>query len=91
MSLRLGQIVDALGGSLEGASADTQIQRIAPLETAGEGDLAFLNNPRYQSQLAASRAACVIVAPAMRAAALARGACIVTDDPYAYFARVTQL
>jgi UDP-3-O-[3-hydroxymyristoyl] glucosamine N-acyltransferase len=89
--LRLGQIVDALGGSLEGASADTQIQRIAPLETAGEGDLAFLNNPRYQSQLAASRAACVIVAPAMRAAALARGACIVTDDPYAYFARVTQL
>ncbi len=91
MSLRLGQIVDALGGSLEGASADTQIQRIAPLETAGEGDLAFLHNPRYQSQLAASRAACVIVAPAMRAAALARGGCIVADDPYAYFARVTQL
>ncbi len=91
MSLRLGQIVDALGGCLEGASADTLIERMAPLETAGEGDLAFLNNPRYQSQLAASRAACVIVAPAMRAAALARGACIVTDDPYAYFARVTQL
>ncbi|HQQ70136.1 MAG TPA: UDP-3-O-(3-hydroxymyristoyl)glucosamine N-acyltransferase [Alicycliphilus sp.] len=91
MSLRLGQIVDALGGSLEGASADTQIQRIAPLEAAEEGDLAFLNNPRYQSQLAASRAACVIVAPAMRAAALERGACIVTDDPYLYFARVTQL
>ena len=91
MSLRLGQIVDALGGSLEGASADTQIRRIAPLETAAAGDLSFLNNPRYQSQLAASQAACVIVAPAMRAAALARGGCIVTDDPYVYFARVTQL
>ncbi|MBS0469332.1 MAG: UDP-3-O-(3-hydroxymyristoyl)glucosamine N-acyltransferase [Proteobacteria bacterium] len=91
MSLRLGQIVDALGGSLEGASADTQIRRIAPLETAAAGDLSFLNNPRYQSQLAASQAACVIVAPAMRAAALARGGCIVTDDPYVYFARATQL
>ena len=91
MSLRLGQIINELGGSLEGGSAEVEISRIAPLETAGPGELAFLNNPRYQSQLAASRAACVIVAPVMRDAALARGACIVTPDPYVYFARVTQL
>lgn len=91
MSLRLGQFVDALGGSLEGGSRDAEILRIAPLESAGPGDLAFLNNPRYQSQLAASRAACVIVAPAMRDAALARGACIVAEAPYVYFARATQL
>lgn len=91
MSLRLGQFVDALGGTLEGGSRDTEILRIASLESAGPGDLAFLNNPRYQSQLAASRAACVIVAPAMREAALARGACIVAESPYVYFARATQL
>ncbi|MBF5004581.1 UDP-3-O-(3-hydroxymyristoyl)glucosamine N-acyltransferase [Diaphorobacter caeni] len=91
MSVLLGQIINELGGSLEGGSAEIEISRIAPLETAGPGELAFLNNPRYQSQLAASRAACVIVAPAMRDAALARGACIVTPDPYVYFARVTQL
>lgn len=91
MSLRLGQIVDALGGSLEGGDRDTEILRIAPLESAESGDLSFLNNPRYQSQLAASGAACVIVAPAMREAALERGACIVTDEPYVYFARATQL
>lgn len=91
MSLRLGQFVDALGGTLEGGSRETEILRIAPLESAGPGDLAFLNNPRYQSQLAASRAACVIVAPSMRAAALERGACIVADAPYVYFARATQL
>lgn len=91
MSLRLGQFVDALGGSLEGGSRDTEILRIAPLESAGPGDLAFLNNPRYQSQLAASRAACVIVAPSMRGPALERGACIVADSPYVYFARATQL
>jgi UDP-3-O-[3-hydroxymyristoyl] glucosamine N-acyltransferase len=91
VSLRLGKIIDELGGSLEGGSGEAEILRIAPLETAGPGDLAFLNNPRYQSQLAASRAACVIVAPAMREAALVRGACIVTPDPYVYFARLTQL
>ena len=91
MSLLLGHIVDALGGSLEGGAKNTPISRIAPLEVAGPGDLSFLSNPRYQQQLAASRAACVIVAPAMREAALARGACIVADNPYVYFARATQL
>ena len=91
MSLLLGHIVDALGGSLEGGGRDTAIARIAPLEDAGPGDLSFLSHPRYQSQLAASRAACVIVAPALRDVALARGACIVADNPYVYFARATQL
>jgi len=92
VSLLLGHIVDALGGSLEGGAVPgTAISRIAPLEDAGPGDLSFLSNPRYQQQLAASRAACVIVAPAMRDVALARGPCIVADNPYVYFARATQL
>ena len=90
MSLRLAQLIEALGGTLEGDPA-LSIERFAPLEAAGPQDLSFLSNPRYQQQLAASRAACVIVAPAMREAARARGACIVADDPYAYFARATQL
>jgi UDP-3-O-[3-hydroxymyristoyl] glucosamine N-acyltransferase len=89
--MRLGQIVDALGGTLEGGAREVEITRIAPLESAGSGDLSFLSNPRYQQQLAASKAACVIVAPAMRDAAVERGACIVTPDPYVYFARVTQM
>ena len=91
MSLSLGQIVGALGGTLELAGSDTEIFRIAPLDSAGPGDLSFLSNPRYQQQLAASKAACVIVAPAMREAAMQRGACIVADNPYVYFARATQL
>ena len=90
MSLRLSRFIDALGGTLEG-SPDLEIERLAPLEAAGPQDLSFLSNPRYQQQLAASRAACVIVAPALREVALVRGACIVADDPYVYFARATQL
>jgi len=86
----LGQVVAALGGVLAGGSVATEIRHLASLEAAGPSDLTFFNHPRYRQQLATSRAACVIVAPAMRAAALKRGACIVTDDPYIYFARLTQ-
>lgn len=86
----LASIVQVLGGELHGDAACV-ITGLAPLETASSQDLSFLSNPKYQQQLAASQAACVIVAPAMREVALARGACIVTAQPYLYFAKVTQL
>ena len=90
MSLRLGSIVDALGGELHGDAA-SNIDGLAPLEGAGARHLSFLSHPKYRSQLAASKAACVIVSAEMREAALLRGPCIVTDQPYLYFARLTQL
>ncbi|MES2632880.1 MAG: UDP-3-O-(3-hydroxymyristoyl)glucosamine N-acyltransferase [Pseudomonadota bacterium] len=88
--LRLGAIVRALGGELVG-DADLAIDGLASLESASPSQLSFLSNPRYQPQLAATRAGCVIVAAPFRDAAAARGAAIVADDPYLYFARVTQL
>ena len=87
--VRLADVVAALGGELCGDAA-LAISRLAPLETADAGSLSFLSNPRYAAQLAASAAACVVVAPAMREPALARGAAIVTADPYLYFARLSQ-
>jgi UDP-3-O-[3-hydroxymyristoyl] glucosamine N-acyltransferase len=90
VALRLGDLVGSLGGELHG-DPQVELTGLAPLDSADAGQLSFLSNPKYQSQLAASRAACVIVSPAVRDAALARGAAIVTDDPYLYFARATQL
>lgn len=90
MSLSLGSIVEALGGELHG-DAGVFIDGLAPLETAGHQQLSFLSHPKYQKQLAASQAACVIVSPQMQDQARARGACIVAAQPYLYFARVTQL
>jgi UDP-3-O-[3-hydroxymyristoyl] glucosamine N-acyltransferase len=90
VALQLGEIVASLGGELHGDPA-LRIEGLAPLESAGPGHLGFLSNPKYRQQLDASRAGCVIVAPALREQALARGAAIVADDPYLYFARVTQL
>jgi UDP-3-O-[3-hydroxymyristoyl] glucosamine N-acyltransferase len=90
MKLDLASVVAALGGELYG-DASLVVTGLAPLETATPQQLSFLSNPRYQQQLLASQAACVIVAPQMKEAALARGACIVTEQPYVYFARLTQL
>ncbi len=90
MTLRLGSIIDALGGLLHG-DRDTPIDSIAPLAVATAGALSFLSHARYQADLKISKAACVIVAPQMQAEALARGACIVVEQPYLYFAKVTQL
>jgi UDP-3-O-[3-hydroxymyristoyl] glucosamine N-acyltransferase len=92
----LRDMVAALGGELcLGAGSDASfpimIERMGPLEGATPTTLAFLaNNPRYLAQLAASKAACVIVAPEWREAALARGVALLTPHPYLYFARATQ-
>jgi UDP-3-O-[3-hydroxymyristoyl] glucosamine N-acyltransferase len=88
-SVRLADIVAALGGELHG-SPDTAIERIAPLDSADERSITFLAHPRHADKLAASRAACVIVAPALEAAARARGPTLVCADPYLYYARLTQ-
>jgi len=88
--LSLGQIVEALGGQLHGDPGLT-VEGLAPLQSATVRELSFLSHPKYQSQLSASHALCVIVAPQFAALAVARGACIVTEQPYLYFARVTQL
>lgn len=90
MKLDLASVVAALGGELHG-DAHLVVSGLAPLEVATPQQLSFLSNPRYQQQLLASKAACVIVAPQMLQAALQRGACIVTEQPYVYFAKLTQL
>ena len=85
----LSAVIAALGGDLHG-DATLTISRVGPLTEADSTTLSFLSNPRYQSQLATSAAACVIVDPAFAAVLAARGAAIVTPDPCLYFARLTQ-
>jgi len=89
VKVSLADIVARLGGELAGDPA-LEVDRIGSLDGATPSTISFLANPRYQSQLAASQAGCVIVAPAQADTARARGTAIVTPDPYLYFARLTQ-
>jgi UDP-3-O-[3-hydroxymyristoyl] glucosamine N-acyltransferase len=87
---RLADIVAALGGELHG-DPDLTIERIAALDGADAQSISFLAHARHADKLAHSAAGCVIVAPAHLEAARARGAAVVvTDDPYLYYARLTQ-
>jgi len=90
VALRLGQIVESLGGRLVG-DAQLIIQKLAPLDTAQADALSFLSNPKYQSQLTTTQAGCVIVSPAVAETVKLSTALIVADNPYHYFARLTQL
>lgn len=86
----LGDLVQDLGGELLGPP-DQPVIRIAPLDAADPGCISFLANPKYRAQLQSTQAGCVIVSPAVREEAVARGgAAIVADDPYLYFARLSQ-
>ncbi len=87
MTPRLDEIVARFGGELRGDGART-VSGLAPLDSATPWQLSFLANPKYRSQLAATRAGAVILAP--EAAADCPCAAIVTPQPYLYFARVSQ-
>lgn len=90
MSIQLGQIVEILGGKLHGDAA-REIKGLASLQAADSNQISFVSNQKYEQQLGSAKAACVIVGPKLEAVAIARGACIVTEQPYLYFAKLTQL
>ena len=87
IKLTLAEIADRLGGEIKGDTG-TAITRVATLEGAAAGCISFLANSKYQGQLAQTRASAVILA--RESSANCPVSCIVTLQPYLYFARVTQ-
>ena len=88
VSYRLSDLVAQFGGRVMG-DGEVRIQQIATLETAQPSQISFLTNSKYRAQLAGTRAGAIILAEAdAGATALPR---IISDNPYAYFAKVTAL
>ncbi|UCV06594.1 UDP-3-O-(3-hydroxymyristoyl)glucosamine N-acyltransferase [Dechloromonas denitrificans] len=88
VALSLADIAARLGGDVLGDS-QTLIFQVATLASAGDGEIGFLANLKYKSQLQTTKAAAVIVSPDFAdAVALPR---IVTANPYAYYARLASL
>ncbi len=83
-------MIEALGGELCG-DPQRLITGLAPLESAALSELTFISQAKYLPQLRASKAGCVIVAASQREAAAQRGDHIVVEQPYLYYARLTQL
>jgi UDP-3-O-[3-hydroxymyristoyl] glucosamine N-acyltransferase len=84
----LGQIAARLGGRVIG-DRETLIRQVGSLERATADQLTFFNSKKLSEKLQRTRAAAVILAPENeRLTKLPR---ILADNPYAYFARVSQL
>lgn len=84
----LQQLAEAIGATVQGDS-ELIITGVATLASAQSGQIAFLANERYRSQLDNSSASAVIIAPGIE---LPAGmAALVTKNPYAGFAKVAQL
>ncbi len=88
MSLALGEIAVQFGCEIHG-DPDVTVDCVATLAEAGPGSVSFLSNPVYRSQLAATRASAVIIAP--DDAADCPTNCLVTGNPYVVYAQVAQL
>lgn len=64
MAHRLADLAELVEGRVEG-DPDRAIEAVRPLETAGPGDLSFLNHSRYREQAIASGAGALLVTPAL--------------------------
>jgi UDP-3-O-[3-hydroxymyristoyl] glucosamine N-acyltransferase len=88
LAFTLTEIVERLGGEAVG-EAGARLTGVGTLDSAGPSQIAFLANPRYRAKLATTRAGAVIVGRGD--SALASVPRIVSDNPYAYYARTVAL
>lgn len=84
----LGELAGLLEVELYG-DPSIPITGLATLKSAEAGQLSFLSNPRYASQLATCRASAVIVEPEL--AAVCQVAQLRSAAPYVTYARASQL
>jgi UDP-3-O-[3-hydroxymyristoyl] glucosamine N-acyltransferase len=89
--LTIADIVALTGGKPPpDTPLDRRIRNIAPLDTAGPSDIAFLDNARYLGELAGTRAGACFLAPRFAAHAPGRLIVMVTEEPYRAFVSVAR-
>ncbi len=87
MNFKLSEIIARLGGVLVGE--DIAVHRVSSVANAQAGHVSFLTESKYRAALATTKASAIILsAENQHLTELPR---IVTDNPYAYFAKVSAL
>jgi UDP-3-O-[3-hydroxymyristoyl] glucosamine N-acyltransferase len=90
----LAAVAAAAGATIPAApvpAAERMFEGVAPLQSAGPGDVSFLDNRRYAPLLAATRAGAVILHPDLAAQVPADCIALATPAPYVGWARVAAL
>jgi UDP-3-O-[3-hydroxymyristoyl] glucosamine N-acyltransferase len=88
MSATLDELASRFGCRVQG-DGSTRVSRVATLSAATADAISFLANPLYQDQLATTGAGAVILGEA--ASKSCPVPCLISDNPYAVYARVAAL
>lgn len=87
----LGQLAEiGLADLHEAADPALMISDVAPLSTAGQGEVSFLDNPKYVAQFRESRAQACIIAPKFAGKAPEGMALLLSANPYKSYALIAQ-
>ena len=88
----LGTVAEAVGAKpADGGNPGIAIKDVRPLDSAGPGDLSFLDNPKYLPLFAKTAATVCLVAPKFAGHVPAGTASLITPEPYRAFARALLL
>ncbi len=88
----LGTVAEAANAkAVDGTDLALTIKDVGPLDSAGRGDLSFIDNPKYLPLFATTAASACLVAPKFAAQAPSGTACLLTPEPYRAFARALLL
>lgn len=88
-TLNLRQVAEMAHVALpDGTDGEFLLRGVAPLENAGPGDLAYMDNPAYVGALATTRATACLVTPRYASKVPASTVALVTPQAYRVFAQV---
>jgi UDP-3-O-[3-hydroxymyristoyl] glucosamine N-acyltransferase len=86
--MKLGEIADALGATLENGDPETEITGVAGIEEAAAGQITFVANPKYAAAVKTTNASAIIVSQGFSAG---ERALLRSENPYLCFARAIDL
>lgn len=86
----LAQLADISGAKIHSGNPSLSLTDVAPLSTAGQGQLSFLDNVKYKADFLSTKAGACFVAPDMAPHAPAGIALLVHDNPYKAYALAAQ-
>ncbi len=89
--IKLGELARISGAEL-GPNCDPEqpIDDVAPLDTAGPGELSFLDNPKYADAFRSSNAGACVVAAKLAGDAPSGMAVLLSDRPYRAYAHIAR-
>ncbi|NOZ19661.1 MAG: UDP-3-O-(3-hydroxymyristoyl)glucosamine N-acyltransferase [Planctomycetes bacterium] len=85
MAFTLRELAEHIGGNVVG-DPETKILRPNTIHGAGEGDITFLSNKKYEKALDDTKASAVVISPEHEDHV--KTAAIISDNPYLAFAKI---